>query len=155
MGYGKSGMGGAHPIMKHMTKAGGGTGTSQSMSKNADIKYGGSVIDQFKSPMKNMYSDAPLEVGDEKKKKKITTAEEDRKNFKTYQYRKGINRMKVSPNREKNTATRTGPDKVASSKGNKLIKNKQGRKVMVVQEGKVNKLTPRERKKLVTIESSN
>ena len=61
MGYGKSGMGGAHPIMKHMTKAGGGTGTSQSMSKNANIKYGGSVIDQFKSPMKNMYGDAPLE----------------------------------------------------------------------------------------------
>ena len=61
MGYGKSGMGGQHPIMKHMTKAGGGTGTSQSMSKNADIKYGGSVIDQFKSPMKNMYGDAPLE----------------------------------------------------------------------------------------------
>ena len=54
MGYGKSGMGGQHPIMKHMTKAGGGTGTKQSMSKNADIKYGGSVIDQFKSPAKNM-----------------------------------------------------------------------------------------------------
>ena len=70
MGYGKSGMGGQHPIMKHMTKAGGGTGTKQSMSKNADIKYGGSVIDQFKSPMKNMYGDGPLEVGDEKKKKK-------------------------------------------------------------------------------------
>ena len=64
MGYGKSGMGGQHPIMKHMTKAGGGTGTSQSMSKNADIKYGGSVIDQFKSPAKNIY-EAPIQ-NDEK-----------------------------------------------------------------------------------------
>ena len=53
MGYGKKGMGGAHPILKHMRPSGGGTGTKQSMSKNADIKYGGSVIDQFKSPMKN------------------------------------------------------------------------------------------------------
>jgi hypothetical protein len=51
MGYGKKGMGGAHPILKHMRPTGGGTGTKQSMSKNADIKYGGSVIDQFKSPM--------------------------------------------------------------------------------------------------------
>jgi hypothetical protein len=51
MGYGKKGMGGAHPILKHMRPSGGGTGTKQSMSKNADIKYGGSVIDQFKSPM--------------------------------------------------------------------------------------------------------
>ena len=59
MGYGKSGMGGAHPIMKHMTKAGGGTGTSQSMSKNANIEYGGPVLGK-ESPMKNMY-DGPLE----------------------------------------------------------------------------------------------
>ena len=49
MGYGKSGMGGQHPIMKHMTKAGGGTGTSQSMSNNVNIKYDGSAIDLSKS----------------------------------------------------------------------------------------------------------
>ena len=60
MGYGKKGMGGAHPILKHMRPTGGGTGTKQSMSKNADIKYGGSVIDQFKSPMKNMYENNPI-----------------------------------------------------------------------------------------------
>ena len=58
MGYGKSGMGGQHPIMKHMTKAGGGTGTKQSMSKNADIKYGGPVIDKFKSPVKHANNQA-------------------------------------------------------------------------------------------------
>lgn len=60
MGYGKKSMGGAHPILKHMRPTGGGTGTKQSMSKNADIKYGGSVIDQFKSPMKNMYENNPI-----------------------------------------------------------------------------------------------
>ena len=70
MGYGKKGMGGAHPILKHMRPTGGGTGTKQSMSKNADIKYGGSVIDQFKSPMKNMDDGSPLYNPDKEKKSK-------------------------------------------------------------------------------------
>ena len=147
MGYGKSGMGGQHPIMKHMTKAGGGTGTSQSMSKNANIKYGGPVIDK-ESPMKNMYGDAPLEVGDEKKKKKVNTVADSAKNFKTSQYRKGVDRIKEGgDSRFRKISTRTGRDKVAGSGGNKLVRSKKGGSTTVVVEKSVNALTPKKIKK--------
>tara|TARA_R110002020_G_scaffold105761_2_gene246446 strand:+ start:3366 stop:3806 length:441 start_codon:yes stop_codon:yes gene_type:complete len=145
MGYGKSGMGGAHPIMKHMHKAGGGTGTKQAMSKNAEIKYGGPVIDQFKSPMKKMYGDTPLEVGDEPK---ISS----KKNFEISMHRKGVGRIKEGSNREKNLGTRTGPDKVAGSRGTHLVNNpKGGGKRKVVTEQTVSNLQPKKRQKLVNI----
>jgi hypothetical protein len=49
MGIGKSGLGGRPSILSHMKTTGKSSGGS--LKNNPDIKYGGPVIDKFKSPV--------------------------------------------------------------------------------------------------------
>ena len=83
-----------------------------------------------------------------KKKKKVNTGADSAKNFKTSQYRKGVDRIKEGgDSRFRKISTRTGRDKVAGSGGNKLVRSKKGGSTTVVGEKSVKALTPKKIKK--------